>query len=74
MAPNWNPTHKCPKLEKQLQKEGHFAKVCRQKEISKRKVQHVTEPATTTIGGESDESESRYRSEKINRITDKTNT
>ena len=52
-------------------KKGHFARVCRQKENYRRKVQNVTEE-TTAIGGESDESEtSIYRIEEINRITDR---
>ena len=73
-APNWNPTHKCPALDKLCNscgKKGHFARVCRQKENYRRKVQNVTEE-TTAIGGESVESEtSIYRIEDINRITDK---
>ena len=73
-APNWNPTHKCPALDKLCNncgKKGHFARVCRRKENYRRKVQNVTEE-TTAIGGESDKSETNiYRIEEINRITDK---
>ena len=59
------------KLCNNCAKKGHFARVCRQKENYRRKVQNVTEE-TTAIGGESDESEtSIYRIEEINRITDK---
>ena len=35
-APNWNPTHKCPALDKLCNdcgKKGHYARVCRQEEI-----------------------------------------
>ena len=74
-APNWNPTHKYPALDKLCNncgKRRHFARECRQKEIYKRKVQIVTEEETTAIGGEAGESESSiYRIEKINRITDR---
>ena len=55
-------------------KKRHFARVCRQKEIHRLKVQNVTEEATA-IGGESDESQSSiYRIQKINRIIDRKNT
>ena len=57
-APNWNPTHKCPTMDKlcnKCGKKGHFARVCRLKEIYRRKVQNVT-GETTAIGGESGES------------------
>ena len=74
-APNRNPTHKFPalnKLSNNCGKKGHFARVCRQKEIYKREVQNVTEEETTAIGGESDESESSiYRIERMNSVTNK---
>ena len=48
----------------------HFARACRQKENNKRRIFNVTEEETTTIGDESDQSETRiYRIENINRIT-----
>ena len=72
-APNWNPSHKCPALDKLCNncgRKGHFARVCRQKE-NKRRIHNVTEEEITMIGNESDQSESSiYRIEKINRITD----
>ena len=74
-APNWNPTHKCPTLEKLCnicRKEGHFARVCRQRESYKRIVRNVTEEESEAIGAESDESEtSIHRIERISRITDR---
>ena len=74
---NWNPTHKCQELDKLCSncgKKRHFARVCRQKENYKRKVQNVTEEETTATGGESYKSESSTcRIEKTNRITDRSN-
>ena len=74
-APNWNQSHKCPPLDqtcKNCGKKDHFARACRQKENYKRKIRNVTENENSTIGEESDESESSiYRIERINRIVDK---
>ena len=71
-APNWNQSHKCPALDQTCNncgKKGHFVRACRQKENYKRKIRNVTENENSTIGEESDESESSiYRIERINRI------
>ena len=73
-APNWSPTHKFPALDKLCNncgKKRHFARMCRPKEIYRRKTQNVTEE-TTAIGGESNESESSvYRIERNKKISDR---
>ena len=74
-APKWSQTHKCPALDQTCNncgKKGHFARACRHKENYKRKIRNVTETENSTIGEESDESESSiYRIERIGRIVDK---
>ena len=70
-APNWNPTQKCPALDKTCHncgKKGDFARTCRQRENYKNKLRNVTK-TENPIGEVSDESESsKYRIEKVNRI------
>ena len=60
-ARNCSQTHKCPALDQtcnNCEKKVHFARAWRQKENYKRKIRNVTETENSTIGEESDESES----------------